>query len=686
MIRLYALLWAIALPFVALFAALHPRLRGAWAERLALRAPPVEPGAVWIHAASVGEGRVAEALFEAMRAQMGPDRPVFFRTAFTDTGLATARGHDALAALPLDHPGAIRRWVARLRPRVLVLVEAELWPGLLLACRDCGVPVVVAAARPGRGTERLRRWMPGLLNEVQGWLAVSATAAAGLRHWGLDGVETVGDIKADAPQRKGSLRFSRPLLVAGSTRDGDEAALLAARGAVADLQLLLAPRHPERFGEVSALLDRSGLRWSRRSALDERVPPELEVVMLDTVGELAGCYEAAELAFVGGSFDARVGAHSPTEALAAGVPVAHGPEIWANAASFSPDRCVRAPSREELGPALARARGLGRVTPAQGEAAALAAERALEMALPAAPPERPYRPALAPLAALWRVRPRREARGPNPLPVIAVGNLVSGGSGKTQVVRFLLERLRERRPWVVSRGYGRLGGPGLRDASQRSDADWLGDELAMLHAAGWPVLSSPDRVAGVAEAARRGAGLVILDDAMQQTQVKPDLLIAVVDARHPLGGGVIPMGEAREGPEALGRAGLVWLFGDEEPELLRPHRRGALVKAEVAPLAPDLPAQEVVAFAGIARPGRFLEQLVAMKLRVAAWRAFPDHHRFTARELAALRALAGGRPLVCTEKDKARLPADFPCHALRVELRLREGEAALQAALDRVLA
>lgn len=592
MLRLYRLCWWLATPLLLIGTWLHPRTRVRWAERWGLRLPGVEPGAIVVHAASVGEGRAAQALLEALR----PARRVLLRTATSDTAFPVAVGHHALAALPLDHPLVVDLWLRRLRPSALVLVEAEIWPNLVMAARGRAIPVLRVAAREGPGTRRLRRWMPAVLSAIED---------VGL-----------GALKLAAVLPEPPLQLPRPLLVAGSVREGDTERLLDALDRMEDPPfLLLAPRHPERFD---------------RDLLDGRERFHL----LDVVGQLAGFYRAADVAFVGGTFDAAIGGHSPAEALAAGVPVVHGPEIAANASLFD-DRCVQA---ADLAEGIAQAMAMGLVEPIPP---VIDVAPVLERVRSEPPPEELYRRWLWPLSLLYSAW-SSERGGPRAaLPVISIGNLASGGSGKTPVVRQVVAELKAlgRTPAVVSRGYGRA-------------ADDLGDELTMMREE-VIVVARVDRVAGVAEAAALGADVVVLDDGFH-SPIDKDLDILVVDAVHPLAGGLIPVGEAR--PGGLHEADLVWSTRGGGP---------ADISSEV--VLEGLPEGPVHAFAGIHRPGRFLEALVEAGVDVRGWSPFPDHHRFRPGEVVA------EHPLVTTEKDAVRFGEEAHVVGLRVEVSVGAG-------------
>jgi tetraacyldisaccharide 4'-kinase len=273
---------------------------------------------------------------------------------------------------------------------------------------------------------------------------------------------------------------------------------------------------------------------------------------------------------------------------------------------------------------------------------------------------------LAPLGAAWsgaaRLR-RAVARSYRaPVPVVCVGNLVAGGSGKTPVVLSLAGLLAERgvAVHVVTRGYGgRLAGP-VRVDPARHDAAEVGDEplLIAARAACWV---ARDRAAGSRAAAEAGAALILLDDGFQNPHVAKDLSLVVVDAEYGFGNGrVIPAGPLREPvAEGLARADAVVLIGDggaPEAVLAAGH---PVLRAALSPLdAARFPGVRVVAFAGIGRPAKFFASLHQAGAELAGTHPFPDHHPFRDGELARLRAEAerGGALLVTTAKDWVRLP------------------------------
>lgn len=297
------------------------------------------------------------------------------------------------------------------------------------------------------------------------------------------------------------------------------------------------------------------------------------------------------------------------------------------------------------------------------------------------PPEAPGWQAhlLAPAAMLWRLGAALRGFGARayraPVPVLCVGNLTAGGTGKTPMVAALASRFARHDPHVVSRGHGgSRAGPHRVDPTD-SHAE-VGDEPLLL-ARQAPVWIARDRAAGVRAAVEAGAGLILLDDGFQNPSVVKDAAMVMVDAGAGFGNGrLIPAGPLREPVAAgLGRADLTVLVGPEEaraavlarwPEIAaRPH-----VGAELVPRATGLAGARVLAFAGIGRPAKFFETLAALGADLAGTRAFPDHHPYTKSETQALAAEAArlSARLVTTEKDALRLPPGTHAETLPVDL------------------
>jgi 3-deoxy-D-manno-octulosonic-acid transferase len=308
---------------------------------------------IWIHAVSVGEVLAVSRLVEALGAALPHSMVAVSTTTRTGQQLARERfGADRVFYCPLDLPWAVRSYLGALQPRMLVLAETEFWPNLLSGCFRRRIPVAVVNARVSdRSWPRYRRlrvlWRP-FLGRLASVLAQTEMDAARLVAIGCDQkrVSVAGNLKFDlraagdteATRTLKALRADNRLVVAGSTLEGEEAALLAAwpQLLAADsspgpgLVLVLAPRHPERFEAVAAMLDRSGLRWVRRSACNggrqdaQQQLRHADLVLLDTIGELASVYSLASVAFVGGSL-VPAGGHNPLEPAQFGVPIVMGP-------------------------------------------------------------------------------------------------------------------------------------------------------------------------------------------------------------------------------------------------------------------------------------------------------------------------------------------------------------------------
>jgi 3-deoxy-D-manno-octulosonic-acid transferase len=314
--------------------------------RLAARRP------VWVHAVSVGETVAALPLLAALRAAR-PDVPLVVSTV-TPTGQATARARareaDAICYFPFDFTGPVRRALDAARPRAVLLMETEIWPVFLLEAARRGVPVGIANGRlSDRSFRRYRRVRPLLARCLRSLAFVGAQTvddAARFVALGADPtrVTVTGNLKVDqavAPARPGAVTPAGleadlalpagPRLLAGSTHQGEEAAVLDAyarvKARVPALRLILAPRHPERLAEVARLLDDRGLAWQRRSARPGPPgAPAPEVLLVDTIGELAALYGVADVAFVGGSL-VPVGGHNLLEPAAHARAPLHGPHM-----------------------------------------------------------------------------------------------------------------------------------------------------------------------------------------------------------------------------------------------------------------------------------------------------------------------------------------------------------------------
>jgi len=306
---------------------------------------PPEPRC-WIHAVSVGESAAAVPLVEEIRRRW-PELGIVVST-ITPTGARIVGERLAGTAthryFPIDLPGPVRRALDAARPRFFIAIETELWPNFLRALARRRIPAMIANGRISDRSFRRYRWVRGLMRRVLADVSVFAmqTDEDARRIIALGAspsrVVVTGNLKSDlVPEATGDdtsawrerlrLGADARLWIAGSTHRGEEAvvldAFLRARTRCPDLALLLAPRHPERAGEVEGLIRERGLAAARRSRLAADGTPGA-VVILDTVGELAALYALAEVVFVGGSL-VPVGGHNVLEPAMRGKPVLVGP-------------------------------------------------------------------------------------------------------------------------------------------------------------------------------------------------------------------------------------------------------------------------------------------------------------------------------------------------------------------------
>jgi 3-deoxy-D-manno-octulosonic-acid transferase len=380
---LYSLLLVVALAVCSpWWLARMVRYRAGMGQRLGrvpaeLRAAVAERQVVWVHAVSVGEVLAATRLVAELETALGAGWVVVVSTT-TATGQALARERFGAARVfyyPLDFAWAVRAYLRALQPKLLVLMESELWPRMLVECGRTGVPVAVVNARVSdrsyaRGL-RVRAVWGRVLRRVDLFLAQCEEDARRLvaMEARAESVRAIGNLKYDVRAAKASrvaelikqAAAGRPIVVAGSTVDRlndkslseDEMAIQAWEGRVRreiGALLVIAPRHPERFGEVEATVmefcyvkasdwrDRNGVNPPSTPASKGRspgapafaksakdgAPSRLEIVLLDTIGDLAAVYGVADVAFVGGSLVPR-GGHNPLEPAQFGVPVVMGP-------------------------------------------------------------------------------------------------------------------------------------------------------------------------------------------------------------------------------------------------------------------------------------------------------------------------------------------------------------------------
>jgi 3-deoxy-D-manno-octulosonic-acid transferase len=348
---LYVVVLILASPWLALAALQKGKYREGWGQKFLGLVPRRDSNAAcaWLHAVSLGEVSLIESLVGEIQ-RRHPDWDIVISTT-TLTGYTAAktryRGHTVFYC-PLDFSWAVRRAVRRIRPMLLVLAELELWPNLIAEARAAGTKVAIVNGRLSdrsfRGYRRFRPIVRRVLARIDLVAAQNPLYADRFLAIGTpsERLYVTGSLKFDGAQtdrgntatvrlrRLAGFGESDTILLAGSTQDPEERLALAAFRHLApahpQLRLVIVPRHPERFAEVARLLDDDGVRWQRRSKLDDSpADPHARVLLVDRVGELAAWWGTAKIAYVGGSMGSRQG-QNMIEPAAYGAAVAFGPK------------------------------------------------------------------------------------------------------------------------------------------------------------------------------------------------------------------------------------------------------------------------------------------------------------------------------------------------------------------------
>jgi len=352
----YTILFTLLLPFVFIRLWVRslsfPAYRRRWKERLGnLPFPPLED-VLWIHAVSVGESLAAISLIQRIRAKT-PNRVILITTT-TPTGSERVQAafKDSLGKqiyhcyFPYDLPWIVDKFFTRIKPSILILMETELWPNVLEACRQRKVPVIIANARLSPKSVRrygyLKQLMQPMLASITIVAAQSAMDAKRFEGLGIKPKQIldIGNIKFDLAlppyiqdaglKLRTQLGQNRLIWIGASTHDGEEAILLniyhALKKDTPNLLLFLVPRHPDRFNKVSHLCSEEGLCVIKRSEKKD-CTEKTDVFLGDTMGELLLFYAASDVAFMGGSF-VPVGGHNLLEPAAIGLPIVTGPQLF----------------------------------------------------------------------------------------------------------------------------------------------------------------------------------------------------------------------------------------------------------------------------------------------------------------------------------------------------------------------
>lgn len=318
----------------------HPNFQGTLLQRIALKLPKVPLGrdVLWIHAASVGEVKAVSGLIRSIR-EKSPGLYICM-SCMTATGRQVAfdmKGVDLVFPMPFDIAWVMRRYLLSFLPRAVLIVETEIWPNMLIEAGKLSVPVIFVNARMSLGAfERYRRFKPLFRHILSGTrvLAMARQDADRFAGIGAQDVQVLGNLKLDHVAAGDSARADamrrelgigrRPVFIAGSVREGEEQhvvdAIIRIAASVPDLYSIMAPRHPDRISFIRDMAQGLNIRWALKSA----AASDIDLLIVDTMGELFTLYGMSDVAFVGGSL-VDLGGQNILEPVAWGVPTLHGP-------------------------------------------------------------------------------------------------------------------------------------------------------------------------------------------------------------------------------------------------------------------------------------------------------------------------------------------------------------------------
>ena len=700
-----------------------------------------KPGSIWLHAVSVGEVASAVPLLQELRVRF-PGVPLYLSVS-TVAGRKAAQRQavslvDGLFYAPLDYGSCVRRTLAIIRPALLLVLETEIWPNLYFETIQTGARLVVVNGRISNRTwpqYLAARWfffrilqfpdlvlvqspidlqryrtlgVPESKSAIAGNLKYDAACSATpveMPSFGADKIwiaaSTVG------PNESGSIK--RHLI------DEDDIVLNVFIKLTTDfprLLLILAPRQPDRFSEVAEKLQTRSIPFRRRSEMTELSQLELPgVILLDTIGELAGLYPLAEVVFVGGSIAPR-GGHNILEPAASGLAIITGTHMH-NFESIARDftaaqAFVQVQNEVELWTQLNhflthpdearqmghRARALVESNRGVSQSIARRVEPFFYSASLSQPTSSLAKALLKPLALLWewggnykRDRSEQHAASlrPIPVPVISVGGITIGGSGKTPFANYLAQLLHRKgySPAILTRGYRRRYPAEhlIFEKGAQVSPFFTGDEAQIfLRAAQAPVGIGAKRYETAQILLRQfpETDIILLDDGFQHALMARDFDIVIIDGLDPFGQEeLVPLGRLREPLTALERASCFVVTRAAN------NQRFDAIKTRLHQYNPTAPVfrtrmktldwcdystcqttvlpkgRKVGAFCGLGNPQNFWDTLETLGLDVVVRWEFGDHHSYKPVELSRIADQArmhGADILVTTEKDRINCP------------------------------
>ena len=635
---------------------------------------------------------------------------------------------DGVFYAPIDYRSIVRRVLRQLRPSLVVVLETEIWPNLYRETKRSGASLLIVNGRiSDRALPRYQRRSWFFRHVLAQPDAILVQTEEDAKRYAIAGappkrVRTGGNLKYDfkppasgiAPDIVDFLNETgaKYVFIAASTMppaaagdvDEDDAVIEVFREVSAarpGLLLILAPRKPERFDIVAEKLSRAGVAFIRRTSLKPLSLPG--VLLLDTIGELAGLFERAGAVFMGGTLAQR-GGHNILEPAYFGKPIIVGPHMENFAAiadEFHRAKALTLIHRPaELAGAVTqlladgsatgdRARALAQSK--RGVTARITGEiwEAFSEGVPSPLHKLPARIVLTPLSWIWRaghridVALRLAEQRSLETPVISIGGLTMGGVGKSPMVAHLAARLREagRNPAILTRGYKRKSAEPivLIPRGEIASLNLTGDEAQMFLRAGdaHVGIGGSRYDVGLQMEQRFAPGVFLLDDGFQHLRLARQHDIVLIDGLNPFGGGVFPIGRSREPVNGLSRATALVVTRAEPgrhntglERQLRRYSAAPIFRCRVTPRewvdvnstlsipVAEAGFQKVAAFCGLGNPRSFWSTLEELKLDLVFHWAFGDHHSYRPGELQRLLAQAqdcGAEALVTTEKDALNL-------------------------------
>ena len=745
LIRVYYSFLFIFGPLLSVLSLLSPKLKNSFKERsgfgewsnLEFFSKLSSKKIVWVHAASVGEVNGIAPLVHEFLGNFPNSQIIVSTTSQTGKEKAESLGFKA-ALLPFDYPGAVSRVISKIKPSLVIINETEIWPILFHELQKRNIPLALVNARISNYAwpkyRALKLFFSSIISKV---LLISCQNEQDKERYLELGardevVSVTGSTKYDNILNSKNLDSKElilglfengPVLVAGSVHPGEWETVvdsfLEAKNEIENLQLIIAPRHLEKTHLLESYLKSKNLDFNKRSSLLKASDKRKSILVLDTLGELNLAYKSGTLAFVGGTL-VQLGGHNPLEPASFGLPVLLGPNysnvenevLSLKNVGVSFVISSKAELKGTIIQLLSSPDGLVEIKKnASSVVAALKGASKTNIALLSVILSRAQQSNFSnkfsiksiflsilslPYTFVTKLRNLFYDKNylksySSSLPVICVGNVTVGGSGKTPITAFFSELLihEGRAPVILSRGYkGAFNGPHLVLATDRPEN--VGDE-ALMQAKNLKgkvkVVISKDRAAGAKFIEEKKLGdIILLDDGFQHRRLVRDLNIALVDLSEEdfihrwSSKKLLPAGRFREEPHAaLERSNLIifvirkWLDSTEsikekvtffnntfKPKQiafleLKPGKAVSLVSGNEIDISNINSASVLTA---LANPFQFIAMLKAAGVQLSSFKIYPDHFSWSKSEIDELTKTLPS-PIVTTEKDAAKLEEYF---------------------------